>query len=189
MTQLNFTLIGYLRADLLRYRFLMTGKPAQASAGLWLHMLSPRFAPVVLCRVAFRLQSWRLGPLAKIVALLNFVVFGIEISPRCEIGRGLFFPHTQGTVVGAQTIGENATIFQGVTLGAKELDIGYSEDARPILGDDVIVGAGAKLLGGIHIGHRARVGANAVVLESIPEGALAVGVPAKVVIPRDVEHV
>ncbi|MGR9578169.1 serine O-acetyltransferase [Pandoraea sputorum] len=189
MPSTTFSLRQYLRADLLRYRFLVTGVQVNASPGLWLHMLSPRFAPVLLCRCAFRLQSWHLGPLAKIVSLLNFVVFGIEISPRCPIGKGVFFPHTQGTVIGAKSVGENATIFQGVTLGAKELDIGYSEDARPVLGDDVIVGAGAKLLGGISIGHRARVGANAVVVESVPEGALAVGVPAKVVVPRDVENV
>jgi serine O-acetyltransferase len=189
MNPLQFSLREFLRADLLRYRYLVTGQPVQPSLGLWLHLLSPRFAPVLLCRCAFRLQTWRLGPLAKIVSLLNFVVFGIEISPRCPIGKGVFFPHTQGTVIGAKSIGENATIFQGVTLGAKELDIGYAEDTRPVLGDDVIIGAGAKLLGGLEVGHWARVGANAVVLESIPEGALAVGIPAKVVSPRDAQNV
>ncbi|MCT7307327.1 MULTISPECIES: serine O-acetyltransferase [Ralstonia] len=112
--------------------------------------------------------------------MLNFVVFGIEIAARCEIGPGLYFPHTQGTVIGAWSIGKNAVIYQGATLGAKELDFAYSEVSRPRLDDNVTIGAGAKVLGGVRLGHGARVGANAVVITSIPEGALAVGVPAKI---------
>jgi serine O-acetyltransferase len=83
-------------------------------------------------------------------------------------------------VVGAWSIGRNAVIYQGVTLGAKELDFAYSEATRPKLDDNVTIGAGAKVLGGVQLGRGARVGANAVVVTSIPEGALAVGVPAKI---------
>jgi serine O-acetyltransferase len=139
---------------------------------------------VLLCRLAHRLFRWRLGPLAKLLSLLNFFLFGIEIAVRCPIGKGLFFPHTQGTVIGAQAIGENAIIFQGVTLGARELDFSYGVASRPLLGDNVTVGAGAKVLGPVSLGDGARIGANAVVLTSIPAGTLAVGAPARPVAPR-----
>lgn len=142
-------------------------------------MLAPRFLPVALCRLAHALHRWRLGPLARLVSLLNFFLFGIEIAVRCPIGPGLFFPHTQGTVIGAWSIGSNATIFQGVTLGARELDFTYTEGSRPVLGDGVTLGAGAKVLGGVVLADGVRVGANAVVIDSLPAGSVAVGVPAR----------
>jgi serine O-acetyltransferase len=111
--------------------------------------------------------------------MLNFFLFGIEIAVRCPIGPGLFLPHTQGTVIGAWRVGSDAIIFQGVTLGARELDFSYSEQSRPVIGDGVTIGAGAKVLGGIHVGEGARIGANSVVLHAIPAHALAVGAPAR----------
>ena len=111
---------------------------------------------------------------------INFFAFGIEVSVRCPIGPGLFLPHTQGTVIGAWRIGANATIFQGVTLGAKEIDFKYAENSRPTVGDDVTIGSGAKVLGGITLANKVRVGANSVVLTNMPEGVLAVGAPAQV---------
>jgi serine O-acetyltransferase len=119
------------------------------------------------------------------ISVLNFFLFGIEIAVRCPIGRGLFLPHTQGTVIGAWSIGENVTIFQGVTLGAKELDFSYLESSRPIVEDGVTIGSGAKVLGGLTLGSSSRIGANAVVLNDIAPGVLAVGIPAKVVERRD----
>lgn len=177
----DFRLIDYLAADLRRAHMLQHGSTPRGMK-LWLGMASPRFAPVLLCRVAHLLYRSRLGPLAKSVSLFNFFLFGIEIAVRCPIGKGLFFPHTQGTVIGAQAIGENAIIFQGVTLGARELDFSYGVASRPVLGDNVTVGAGAKVLGPVTLGNDARVGANAVVLSSVPPGALAVGAPAKPVL-------
>ena len=178
----SFSLFGHLRADLLRQHQLLRGTaPPPGAARLWAGALSPRFVPVLLCRVAYALHNVRLGPLARIVSLLNFVLFGIEIAVRCPIGPGLFFPHTQGTVIGAWAIGTNATIFQGVTLGARELDFSYAEASRPVLQDDVTVGAGAKVLGGIRIGAGVRIGANSVVLSTLPDGVVAVGAPARVV--------
>ena len=115
------------------------------------------------------------------VSLVNFFAFGIEISIRCPIGPGLFLPHTQGTVIGAWRIGTNATIFQGVTLGAKDIDFAYSVTSRPTVGDNVTIGSGAKVLGGVQLANRTRVGANSVVLSDVPEGALAVGAPARMI--------
>lgn len=178
----DFSLLSYLSADLRRARGLLNGAEDGVSGlRLWLGVLSPRFVPVLLCRLAHSFFRLRLGPLAKAVSLLNFFLFGIEIAVRCPIGRGLFLPHTQGTVIGAWQIGANATIFQGVTLGAREVDFSYSELSRPIIGDGVTIGSGAKVLGGLFIGDDARIGANSVVLQSVPAQALAVGVPARVV--------
>lgn len=178
----DFSLSAFLAADLRRARALQYGEAGVVSGPrLWLGLASPRFIPVLLCRLAYRLYRWRLGPLAKLLSLLNFFLFGIEIAVRCPIGKGIFFPHTQGTVIGAQAIGANATIFQGVTLGARELDFSYDAASRPTIGDNVTIGSGAKVLGPLHIGEGARIGANSVVLSSVPAGALAVGAPARVV--------
>lgn len=180
-TEYDFGLFNFLAADLRRARLLQYGPDATASGlRLWLGALSPRFAPVLLCRVAHCFYRLKLGPLAKIVSLLNYFLFGIEIAVRCPIGKGLFLPHSHGTVIGAHSVGANATIYQGVTLGARELDFAYQGASRPMIGNDVLIGSGAKVLGGIHIGDGARIGANAVVLDSIPAGVLAVGMPARV---------
>ncbi|WP_087863820.1 serine O-acetyltransferase [Comamonas thiooxydans] len=185
----DFKLLSYLAADLRRARVVMNGVVDETSVlRLWLGVLSPRFTPVLLCRLAHWFYRMRLGPVAKFFSLLNFFLFGIEIAVRCPIGKGLFLPHTQGTVIGAWSIGENATIFQGVTLGALEVDFSYQESSRPILGDGVTVGSGAKVLGGVTLGSGARVGANAVVLQDIGQGFLAVGVPAKVVVKKVIDH-
>lgn len=181
--QMPFNLTEYLKADLLRQYRLLHGERSVPPNGfrLWLGVCSPRFLPVFLCRIAHFLHCKRLGPLAKLVSLLNFFFFGIEIAVRCPIGKGLFLPHTQGTVIGAWRIGENATIFQGVTLGAREVDFTYQESSRPNLGDGVTIGSGAKVLGGVSIGNGSRIGANSVVLSSLPDNVLAVGAPARVV--------
>ena len=179
----DFSLLSYLAADLRRARVLLNGSADGVSGlRLWLGVLSPRFVPVLLCRLAHSFYRLKLGLLAKAGALLNFFLFGIEIAVRCPIGKGLFLPHTQGTVIGAWSIGENATIFQGVTLGAKELDFSYQESSRPTVGDGVTIGAGAKVIGGLVLGSDSRVGANAVVLNDVAPGSLVVGIPAKVVV-------
>jgi serine O-acetyltransferase len=178
----DFGLIDYLIADLRRFRELMGTETKGTSVWRLLRdLVSPRFAPVLLCRIAYWLHCHHLGPLSKIVSLFNFAVFGIEIAVRCSIGKGLFFPHTQGTVIGAASIGENAIIYHGVTLGAKDLDIGYTKTSRPVVGNGVLIGSGAKVLGGVTIGNDVCIGANSVVLDSLPDGVLAVGVPARVV--------
>jgi serine O-acetyltransferase len=135
----------------------------------------------MLIRLAQFFHQYRIVPLAKICTLLNLVLFGLEVSPRVKIGGGLFLPHTVGTVIGAVEIGECATIMQGVTLGAKEPDMQFTETKRPVIGNFVMIGAGAKILGRVLIGDHAKVGANAVVLHDVPAYAVAVGVPARIV--------
>jgi serine O-acetyltransferase len=104
---------------------------------------------------------------------------GIEIHPGATIGRGLFIDHGMGVVIGETAeIGDNCTLYQGVTLGGTGKDHGKR---HPTLGNNVLVGAGAKILGPFHVGDNARVAAGAVVLEEVPENATAVGVPARIV--------
>ena len=103
---------------------------------------------------------------------------GIEIHPGAQIGKGLFIDHGMGVVIGETTIiGDNCLLYQGVTLGGTGKDKGKR---HPTLGDNVMVGAGAKVLGPINIGSNVKVAANAVVLSDIPENCTAVGVPARI---------
>lgn len=105
---------------------------------------------------------------------------GIEIHPGATIGKDLFIDHGMGVVIGETAqIGDNVTIFHGVTLGGT----GNEKDAKrhPTIGNNVIIGTGAKLLGPIRVGDNARIGANAVVLTDVPAGATAVGIPARII--------
>lgn len=171
-----------LFADLAR-QYSLAGQPEKKLniLSVMVSFFSPRFMPIVIFRLSHWLYQHKLSPLAKILSLTNFVLFGLEIAVRCEIGGGLYFPHTQGTVIGAHTIGVNATIYHNVTFGAREIDLDYSESSRPTVGDNVIVGAGAKVLGDVHLGNNSRVGANAVVLESVPDGTTVIGIPARII--------
>lgn len=104
---------------------------------------------------------------------------GIEIHPGATIGNGLFIDHGMGVVIGETAeIGDNCTIYQGVTLGGTGKDQGKR---HPTLGDNVLVGSGAKVLGPFRVGNNARIAAGAVVLTEVPDNATAVGVPARVV--------
>jgi serine O-acetyltransferase len=173
-------LFTLLRADLLRLTLPANG--LAPTKPRWIKILNPRFTPVLFVRFAryFYLSRW-LSFFSPVFTWLNVLIFGIEFTARCDIGPGLMLPHTVGTVVGATKIGANVTIFQGATLGALTADLLYLECLRPKLGDNVIIGAGAKILGGIDIGNNVMVGANAVVLKSLSDNVVAVGIPAKVV--------
>jgi serine O-acetyltransferase len=169
-----------LYADLERQLHLSGQPDARASLLRLLRRLPhPRFLPIFLCRASRSALLNGLPALAHILSYMNQVIFGIEISPRCAIGPGIFFPHTSGTVIGASKIGRDATIFQGVTLGARQIDMSYDLALRPELGDYVVVGAGAKVLGGIALGDNVKVGANSVLLRSVPANAVVAGVPAR----------
>ena len=167
-----------LRFDIERFRQMRGDLGHMSSIQLFASCFNPRMVPVVLIRLSEFFYKRRLVVLSKLFSMLNVVVFGLEVSPRVSIGGGLFLPHTVGTVLGAAKIGENCTIMQGVTLGADDTDLDFTASKRPVIGSNVLIGAGAKVIGGVMIGDHAKVGANAVVLQDVPAHALAVGVPA-----------
>ena len=116
---------------------------------------------------------------ARLVSQLSRFLTGIEIHPGAKIGKGLFIDHGSGVVIGETAeIGDDCTIYQNVTLGGTGKDTGKR---HPTLGNNVMVGSGARVLGPFRVGDNARVAANAVVLEEVPDGATAVGVPARIV--------
>ena len=116
---------------------------------------------------------------ARMVSQGARALTGIEIHPGATIGKGLFIDHGMGVVIGETAeIGDNCTIYQGVTLGGTGKDTGKR---HPTLGNNVMVGAGAKVLGPFKVGNGAKIAAGAVVLEEIPEESTAVGIPARVV--------
>jgi serine O-acetyltransferase len=169
-----------LQQDIERY-YELKGNPSRK--GLWViafSLLNPRLLPVTLFRLSCFFQDNHLSIIAKVCSFLNLIFFGIETSPKVQIGGGLFLPHTVGTILGAEKIGNNVTIMHGVTLGAREMDFNFTSLSRPIIGNNVFIGAGAKILGGVAIGDYARIGANAVVLKDVPSHSLAVGIPAKI---------
>ncbi|MES2188918.1 MAG: serine O-acetyltransferase EpsC [Pseudomonadota bacterium] len=170
-----------LRADVERYRLFLGDTKPVSTLGLIATCLNPRMTPVGIIRMAEFFFERRLFLLAKFCSMLNIFFFGIEASPRVKIGGGLFLPHTVGTVIGAETIGRNATILQGVTLGTAEPDSGFDALLRPVVGDHVTIGAGAKVIGRVVVGDHSTIGANAVVLQDVPAHALAVGVPARII--------
>lgn len=129
-------------------------------------------------RVAHRL--WNVGwpTLARLVAHLGRFLTGIEIHPAAKLGRGLFIDHGMGIVIGETAeVGENVSLLQGVTLGGTSV---RREKRHPTLGDNVTVGAGAKILGGFTIGAGSRIGAGSVVVREVPENSVVVGVPGRV---------
>ena len=130
-------------------------------------------------RVANRLHKQGKYFSARAISQLARYMTGIEIHPGATIGKGLFIDHGMGVVIGETAeIGNDCTIYQGVTLGGTGKDVGKR---HPTLGDNVMVGAGAKVLGPVFIGSNSKIAANAVVLREVPENSTAVGIPAKVV--------
>ena len=143
----------------------------------------PGFHAVVLHRFAH--GCWNMGFkwLARFVSNLSRMLTGIEIHPAAIVGERVFFDHAMGVVVGETAeIGDGCTIYQGVTLGGTSLYKGAKR--HPTLGKNVVVSAGAKVLGGFTVGDNAKVGANAVVIKPVPEGATAVGIPARIIMPK-----
>jgi serine O-acetyltransferase len=120
--------------------------------------------------------------IARVVSQIGRFLTGIEIHPGATVGRRVFIDHGMGVVVGeTAAIGDDCTIYQGVTLGGTSLTRGAKR--HPTLERGVIVGAGAKVLGGFTIGADAKIGSNAVVVKPVPAGATAVGNPARVIVP------
>lgn len=117
--------------------------------------------------------------LPRLISQFSRLVTGIEIHPGAKIGTALFIDHGMGVVIGETTeLGDNVTIYQGVTLGGTGKEKGKR---HPTIGDNVVIGAGAKVLGPIEIGSGARIGAGSVVLQNVPPGSTVVGIPGRVV--------
>jgi serine O-acetyltransferase len=133
-------------------------------------------------RIAHFLWNIDLKWIARVSSMFARFITGIEIHPGAKIGRRVFLDHGLGIVIGETTeIGDDCTIYQGVTLGGTSLYKGVKR--HPTLGKGVVVSAGAKVLGGFTVGDGARIGSNAVVLKEIPAGATAVGIPARILHP------
>ena len=175
-----------LRSDIVQFNRLRGDTREMGALRFVMACFNPRIVPVVLLRLAELFHDKHLGVFAKLCSMLNVAIFGIEVSPKVKIAGGLFLPHTVGTVIGAACIGSNCTIMQGVTLGAVESDLSFTRVLRPVIGDEVLIGSGAKILGGISVGDHARIGANAVVLCDVPAYAVAVGVPARIIVKSPV---
>lgn len=142
--------------------------------------LYPSLKVLVYHNLAHRLYKRNRFMLARMISQRGRKKTGIEIHPGAKIGRNIFIDHGMGVVIGETAqIGNNVTIFHGVTLGGIGGEKG--EKRHPTVGNDVIIGAGAKILGPINIGDRAKIGANSVVLQDIPINATAVGAPARII--------
>ena len=138
-------------------------------------------------RLTHRLWRWRLHWLARVLSHLARWFTGVEIHPGAVIGRRFFIDHGMGVVIGETAeIGDDCTLYHGVTLGGTTW---RKEKRHPTLGKNVVVGAGAKILGPILIGDNARVGSNSVVVKDVPPGATVVGIPGHIVASRSDEQV
>ncbi len=150
------------------------------AARSWIEILTayPGLHAIWFYRIAHWLWSRHMFWLGRLVSHVGRMLSGIEIHPGAKIGPGLFIDHGMGVVIGETAeIGANATLYHGVTLGGTSWNKGKR---HPTLEDDVVVGAGAKILGPITIGARTRVGANAVVVKSVPPDSVVVGVPGRI---------
>ena len=156
-------------------------------------LLSSGVHAILAYRVAHKLYLSKHYFPARLISQVARAATGIEIHPGATIGRGFFIDHGMGVVIGETTeIGDNCSIYQGVTLGGTGKDVGKR---HPTLGNNVMVGAGAKVLGPFTIGDNSKIAAGAVVLKEIPDESTAVGVPARVVrqqgrrVSDDIDHV
>ena len=142
-------------------------------------LLYSGFHALLAHRISHKLHEKKHYLGARAISQIARHYTGIEIHPGAKIGKGLVIDHGMGVVIGETAeIGDNCTIYQGVTLGGTGKDVGKR---HPTLGNGVMVGAGAKVLGPFRIGDNTKIAANAVVLEEIPESCTAVGIPAKIV--------
>lgn len=149
------------------------------AARSWLEiwLCYPGVHALLFHRIAHFLWRCRLFLLGRFVSHVGRVLTGIEIHPGAQIGRGLFIDHGMGVVIGeTAVIGDDVTLYHGVTLGGTSWSPGKR---HPTLENDVVIGAGAQVLGPVTVGKGARIGANAVVLKDVPAGVTMVGIPAR----------
>jgi len=143
----------------------------------------PGFHAILAHRLAHRLYRWNVPFLPRFISQISRFFTGIEIHPGATIGRRFFIDHGMGVVIGETTeIGDDVLLYQGVTLGGTGNETGKR---HPTLGNHVVVGTGAKVLGNIRIGNHVRIGAGSVVVHPVPDNSTVVGVPGRVVRIRD----
>ncbi|MBP3337237.1 MAG: serine O-acetyltransferase [Clostridia bacterium] len=150
-----------------------------ARSGFEIFFMYQGFHAVCWYKLSHWLYVHKRFTLARYISQCARFWTGIEIHPGAKIGRGLFIDHGMGVVIGETTeIGDNCTIYQGVTLGGTGKDVGKR---HPTIGNNVLIGSGAKVLGPFRVGDNSKIAANAVVLTEIPDNSTCVGVPARVV--------
>jgi serine O-acetyltransferase len=143
----------------------------------------PGFHAILAHRLAHKLYRWNVPLLPRFISQISRFFTGIEIHPGATIGRRFFIDHGMGVVIGETTeIGDDVLLYQGVTLGGTGNETGKR---HPTLGNHVVVGTGAKVLGNIRIGNHVRIGAGSVVVHPVPDNSTVVGVPGRVVRIRD----
>jgi len=143
----------------------------------------PGFHAILLHRISHKLYRQRLFVLARLVSQIGRVFTQIEIHPGAKIGEGLFIDHGAGVVIGETAeIGDNVTLYQGVTLGGTGKEKGKR---HPTIGDNVVISAGAKVLGSFVVGDNVKIGAGSVVLKEVPPNCTVVGVPGYIVKRED----
>ena len=139
----------------------------------------PGFHAIVWHRLSNFLWRQGLHLIARIISNILRTLTGIEIHPAAKIQQGFFIDHGMGVVIGETTeIGNNVTIYQGVTLGGVSIKKGKR---HPTIGNNVVIGSGAQIIGPIKVGNNARIAANAVVVKDVPDNATMIGIPAKAV--------
>lgn len=140
----------------------------------------------VLATALMRIQTWLYNRghnrIASFIRNLNIILTGADFCIGCKIGKGLIVRHPNGIVIGSGSIiGDSCTLLQQVTLGERNGDGSDSTHAYPLVMNNVVINAGAKVVGGVVLGNNVIVGANAVVLNDVPENCVAIGIPAKII--------
>ena len=146
----------------------------------------PGFQALLSHRIAHKLAYWKVPFLPRYISYLTRIITGIEIHPKARIGNRFFIDHGEGVVIGETAIiGDDVLIYQQVTLGGTGSEHGKR---HPTIGNNVIIGAGAKVLGNITIGDNVRIGAGSVVINDVPDNSTVVGVPGRIVQQKIVNH-
>ena len=161
-------------------------KDPAANSRFQIFILYPSIHAVIHHKISYFFYNKKLLFLARLVSQFSRFFIGIEIHPGARIGKNLFMDHGMGIVIGETSIiGDNVTIYHGVTLGGVSLAKGKR---HPTIGNNVLIGAGAKILGNITIGDNSKIGANSVILKDIPENSVAVGIPGKILKSNDDDY-
>ncbi|WP_227764077.1 serine O-acetyltransferase [Zhaonella formicivorans] len=151
-----------------------------ARSSLEILLTYPGIHAILLHRLAHWFYCKKMPLIARVISQFSRFLTGIEIHPGAKIGNGLFIDHGMGVVIGETTeIGDNVTLYQGVTLGGTGKEKGKR---HPTIGNNVVISAGAKVLGSIKIGDNVKIGAGSVVLRDVPPNCTVVGVPGKIVV-------